>query len=209
MKCCACKRNIAAGVDATKMIVEYQQSDGTTKIFGYMMPDGPLAAATGQILRAWHHKHYHVERKREARGDAVTGRVLAGAVVPTGYDDLADTRHLSAQAELLREIARSIGKGVGDPHVIEAFRAREHGGPYPHSHHLPLETYQLLAHLKYAHGIDFEACGLVALPRYHHELHAAAALAETAALRADEPDHGEDQTRDWRDQYTVDLGEPK
>ena len=47
MRCCHCKRLVAAGVEAQKMIVEYLQPGDTTKLFGHLMPDGPLSAATG------------------------------------------------------------------------------------------------------------------------------------------------------------------
>lgn len=196
MKCCSCKRPIAAGVDAAKMIVEYRQADGTTTLYGYQMPAGPVTAATGQILRAWHHKHFHIARKREARGDAVTGRVLAGG--PTGYDieqaTAAGTEHLSTRLGRLAEVARRIGKGLGDAHVIEAARADEHGGPYPHAHHFALEPYQLQAHLHYAHGADLATLATT-MTLAHGELHA-----DMQAQR-----EAEQQTRDWREQFTADL----
>lgn len=69
MKCHQCKRNIAAGAEAQKMIVEYRQPDDTLLIFGFLMPAGPKTAATGQLVRGWHHKCWHIVRKREARGD--------------------------------------------------------------------------------------------------------------------------------------------
>lgn len=221
MKCSVCKRNIAAGADAQKMIVEYAQPDGTTKIFGYMMADGPLTTATGQILRAWHHKHFHIQRKREQRGDAVTGRVLTG--IPTGYEigDLVLTReeagalgfteeqarergtaHLSAQLQRLHEVAARIGKRVGDPYAHEAFWADQHHGPYPHTHHLRLETYQLLAHLHYAHGFDWVEVGAQGV---HNELHAQETLAQAQAARLADPGHIDPPERDWRDQAVVDI----
>lgn len=207
MKCNACKGNIASGVEAKKAIIEYQQPDGTTKIFGYMMPDGPLSQATGRIVRAWHNKHFHVVRKREAKGDAVHGRVLSGA--PTGYTE-ADTEAMGANLDALRAVAARIGKAIGDPEVTEAYRAQCHGGPYPHSHHLPLETYQLIAHLRHAHGFThpagaFEADG--APQSVHARLHAAAALAATTAARAADPDHTEPAERDWREQVAIDITE--
>lgn len=208
IKCCHCKGNIAAGVEAQKMIVEYVQPDGANKIFGYMMPDGPLSAATGRIVRAWHHKHYHIVRKREARGDAVTGRVLPWT--PTGYDTDQDTGQLSEHLDAMRLVAQRIGKSIGDPEVTEAFRAQQHGGAYPHEHHLRLETYQLLAHLHHAHGFIHHPGwnGYAGTPQtIHDELHANAALTATTAARDADPGHIEPPERDWRDQVAVDITE--
>lgn len=220
MKCSSCKRNIAAGAEAQKMIVEYVQGDGSTRIFGYMMADGPLSEATGRILRAWHHKHYHVERKREARGDALTGRVLAGG--PNAYDiaDMVLTReqayalgldptdepvvttaHLSDRLTKLREVARSVGKAVGDLTVMEAFWAEENGGPYEHGHHLRLENYQLFAHLHYAHGVPGDRT-IVNVHAEHDRLHAIMKQQAITRLRGPED---EQQTRDWRDQFTAEI----
>lgn len=206
MRCTVCKRNIAAGVDAQKMIVEYGQGDGTTKVFGFMMADGPLTAATGQLLRAYHHKHYHALRKREARGDAVTGRVLAGG--PTAYE-IGDVLHANGTAQyterlaLLGAVSRKVGLPVGDLTVLEAFWAEENGGPYPHTHHLRLETYQLMAHLRYAHGHTHHIGGSALAT--HDELHAQAALAEAQRQRLNDPGHAEPPERDWRDQAVVDI----
>lgn len=226
MKCRSCKRNIAAGAEATKLIVEYRQPDGTTKVFGYQMPDGPLAKATGQIVAGWHGKCFWVVRKREQRGDAVTGRVLNG--IPTGYDignlvlsreefdalgltvqqaRAQGTAYLSARLEQLRAVARRIGKSVGDATVAEALRADEHGGPYPHSHHLRLDTYQLRAHLTYAHGQPATGGAAAGTPLQdvHDLLHARAGLDQVRAARGDDPGHTEPAERDWRDQATADL----
>jgi hypothetical protein len=221
VRCTSCLRNIAAGVEAQKMIVEYRQPDGSLKVFGYMMSDGPLAKATGQMVRGWHHKHFWVEKKREARGDAVTGRVVAGG--PTGYDidqialskdDLValgiteaealsrGTGHLSARVARLRELAEQIGKGVGDPQVAEAFAAAEHGGPYYHQHAHRLDTYQLIAHLRYAHGVGDVSEHPHEL---HGDLHAQAALSGILSDRADDAEQR--RTTDWRDQYTAVLKE--
>lgn len=221
MKCCACHRGIASGVEAKKMVVEYTQPDGSTKLFGYQMPDGELPAATGRILRGWHAKCFHVQRKREARGDAVTGRVLAGG--PTGYDihsmvltrdDLValgitaeqaraqGTAHLTERLNRLRAVARSIGKAVGDLTVLEAFWAEEKGGPYPHGHHLPMEMYQLAAHLRYAHGINGPITDSV---RVHKELHAHMELSRRIDDRDADPGHQDPQESDWRTQLVATL----
>lgn len=226
MRCSHCKSPVAAGAEARKMIVEYSQPDGSTRIFGYQMADGPLSAATGQILRGWHHKCYHVVRKREARGDAVTGRTVGGgwsgydigAVVITrdeaaalGIDPehpCASTRFLSTRLDTLRAISREVGKPVGDPYVTEAFRAAEAGGPYPHAHQFRLEPYHLQAHMKHAHGVSDTPTGYGGTwLGFHTELHARAANGQVRADRRDDPGHAEPAERDWRVQTTADLDE--
>lgn len=225
MRCTSCLRNIAAGVEAQKMIVEYRQPDGTNKVFGYMMSDGPITAATGQLMKGFHHKCYWVAKKREAKGNAVTGRVVAGA--PTGYDidqlvltkdDLdalgitpeqareSSTLRLSLRVGLIRQTAELMGKGVGDPQVQEAVNAAEHGGPYQHHHEHRLDTYQLIAHLEYAHGVkDMTLLGSAAgLQSQHAELHAKAALKTIQNNRRDD-DEPEPRTTDWREQHTAVL----
>jgi hypothetical protein len=224
VKCSTCKRNIAAGAEAQKMIVEYVQTDGSTLIFGYMMTDGSLSEATGRLLRAWHHKHYHVERKREARGDALTGRVVAGG--PNAYDfaesalsheesyalgldpsneNLAATAHLGRRLDRLREVARRVGKAVGDLTVMEAFWAEENGSPYEHGHHLRLENYQLFAHLLYAHGVPGDAT-ITNVQAEHDRLHAVMKQQAIVALREADATT-ESLTRDWREQFTAELRE--
>lgn len=206
------------------MIVEYQQSDGSLKLFGHGMTDGLLSNATGRMVKGWHGKCYWVAKKRAARGDEVTGRVIANT--PTAYDinqfvltrdDLdalglteeqaraSGTLQLSTKLNRLREIAQSIGKGVGDPTVQEAFAADEHGGPYDHHHSHRLEMYQLIAHLEYAHGISDAKLlqGRGGLTELHGEQHARRALLHTQASRADDPEP--DNHRDWRTQYSFDL----
>lgn len=225
MRCCSCQRNIAAGVEAQKMIVQYMLGDGTTRFYGFMMSDGALSSARGRMVKGWHHKCFHVERKRAARGDEVTGRVVAGT--PTGYeisdlvltkDDLAalgiteaearsrSTLHLSASLTVLRTLAEQMGKGVGDASVQEAFQAAERGSPYAHQHHHRLETYQLIAHLEYAHGLaDIRLLRTpTGLQDQHAELHARSAL---EAIRADRvaDDEPEPRTTDWRTQHTADI----
>jgi hypothetical protein len=173
VRCTSCHRNVAAGVEAQKMIVEYRQSDGSLKLFGYMMGDGPITAATGAMVRGWHHKCYWIQKKREARGDAVSGRVVPGT--PSAYTETFadDVVKMSAKLDRLRTLAESMGKGVGDAQVTEAFNAAERGGPYPHGHGLRYDTYQLVAHLEYAHGVsDVRLLRTsAALHEQHAELH--------------------------------------
>lgn len=192
MKCNQCKTNIASGPEATKMIVQYVQDDGAYKFFGYMMEDGPLSAATGRITKAWHHKCYHVVRKREARGDAVTGRVLSGLPGVYDLDITHTTADLSVRMAELHALARQVGKPVGDPTVHEAYQSQVHGGPYRHEHNLPLEVYQLRPHLHYAHGLP--VTGSLNLRVEHDRLHREELF----------PDQ-----RDWRDHTVVDVEELK
>ncbi len=204
------------------MIIEYEQGDGSTKLFGYMMSDGPVSQATGAMVRGWHHKCYWIAKKREAKGDAVTGRVVAGA--PTGYDidqlvlskdDLTalgithqqarerSTVHLSARVGRLRELAEQMGKGVGDPQVQEAFTAAEHGGPYRHHHFHRLDTYQLLAHLKFAHGLTDPKA--LAHPHDTHAWHHALLAQADIGERRQADDEPEPRETDWREQHTAVL----
>jgi len=239
VKCHSCKGTIAAGAEAQKMAIEYTQPDGAVKVYGYQMPGGPLVNATGVLLRAWHHKCWHVTRKREARGDARTGRVLGEGALPSSYelaarraphllptvegplllseDDLTGERSADAilveRVEELRQVAREVGKPIGDPEVIEAFRAKRHGGPYPHSHQMPLEVYQLLAHVRYAHGYygdDVIARGAQNVhAMLHAEMQAQQALRAAVDVRADDPGHesgvADRPDTDWREQHAIDL----
>lgn len=195
MKCNLCKTNIASGPEATKMIVQYVQDDGGYKFFGYMMEDGPLTQATGRITRAWHHKCFHVVRKREARGDAVTGRVLSGLPGVYELDITHSTADLSVRMAELHAIAREVGKPVGDPAVHEAYQARQHGGPYRHKHDLPMEVYQLRPHLHFAHGVAMAEILTLNMRARHARLH------DDAELFPDQ--------RDWRDHTVVDVEELK
>ncbi len=226
MKCCVCKLSISSGAAAQKMIVEYTQPGGAVLLYGYMMDAGPLSAATGRILRGYHHKCFWAVRKREARGDAVTGRVLNG--IPNAYEisDLVlsreeaqalgisdaeiakrGTAYITERLDMLRAVARRIGKGVGDATVLEAFWAGEHGGPYPHTHHLPLEVYQLRAHLVYAHGVERgQMVARGGVQAIHGLLHARAAAAQTARERDDDPGFAPTTESDWRSQVVEDVG---
>lgn len=106
MRCTVCKTLIAAGVDQQKMIVEYVQPDGAVKTFGYLMPDGPLTAATGTLHRAFHHKHYHVVRKQNARIAA------AGGLSPHAHDEPVSPLHLLAHLRYGHGIDRPAGTAL-------------------------------------------------------------------------------------------------
>ncbi len=207
MKCDSCHHSIASGVDAKKMICAYTQPDGATRIFGYLMPDGPLTEATGRLAKGWHHKCYHQLRKREARGNAVTGRVIPG--MPTAYEANLGTAldGLRDAVAEIKALAREVGKPVGDPHVHEAYQAKQHGGPYPHTHTMPLDAYQLLGHLHYAHGKPRAPQGHDKRPlaEQHAELHAQAAQQGASAARIHDPGHDEPVDQDWREQRVAEL----
>ncbi len=80
MKCGECRRSIAAGIEAKRMICEYLQSDGTTKVFGLQMPDGPLTQATGQLTRGWHNRCYWALRKRNLRDSSIADLAAAMSI---------------------------------------------------------------------------------------------------------------------------------
>lgn len=209
MKCDHCHRSIASGVEAQKMICEYVQPDGQTKTFGYMMADGPLTKATGRLLRGWHHKHYHQLRKRSAKGDIVTGRVLPGVPsayeIATGHGDLAVFRQGIAD---MQAVARQIGKPVGDSHVFEAYQAKLRGTPYEHAHAMPLDSYQLIAHLAYAHDTHLTAHRNKdgrTFTEIHFALHASATARAIAQQRTQDPGHIEPADTDWREQRVAEL----
>lgn len=186
------------------MVVEYQQSDDSIKVFGYMMTDGPLSAATGRMVKGWHSKCFHIARKRAARGDS--GRVV-GSLTAYEVDEMQEqVLRLSARMSRIRQVAEAMGKSVGDPQVTEAFEAQERGGPYAHHHTHRLDTYQLIAHLEYAHGIRDQnllrtGAGVI---EFHGQLHAKQALLSAVQDRIDGQEE-ERPDRDWRTQYTMDV----
>lgn len=67
MKCGVCRRDIRRGAEEQKRVEYHRQADGTVKVFGYQMPDGPLAAATGPLVKVIHSKHYWAAVKDQAR----------------------------------------------------------------------------------------------------------------------------------------------
>lgn len=227
MKCDHCHRRIPAGAEARKMVVEYRDADGCPTLFGYQMPAGPLTAATGRLSRGWHRRCFHIVRKRQVKGDTVTGRVLTDA--PTAYTigglvlsrDEADalglseadrqrgSRELTEHLDLLRAVAATVGKPLGDPEVSEAFAAARHGGPYEHTHDLPLDAYHLRAHLRHAHGHEPSTQLLAGAATYpagvHAAAHAAAANRRLHTARDDDPGHRPAVDADWRGQTTADL----
>lgn len=202
MRCASCLRNIAAGAEAAKMVVEYEQADGTVKVHGHMMPDGPLSTATGRMLRGLHGKCWWIAKKREARGDAVTGRVVPTGITGYNIDTAMSGEGLAGKVDELRELAISMNRGIGDPQVTEAYIARQRGGgPYVHQHHYRLDMYQLLAHLVYAHG-HAEHDG------DPHEVHArlhARQAHNDILTRRDADGETARAARDWRTQFTAEI----
>jgi hypothetical protein len=83
VKCGQCKRDIRRGAEEQKRVEYRQQEDGTVLVFGYQMPDGPLSAARGRLVKVIHSKHYWANLKAESRGGPHAG----GAVSAYGDDD--------------------------------------------------------------------------------------------------------------------------
>jgi hypothetical protein len=67
MRCADCRRVIAPGEQARRRAEYRLQGDGSVKVFGHGMPDGELAAVTGQLLKVKHSGCYWSARKREQR----------------------------------------------------------------------------------------------------------------------------------------------
>jgi hypothetical protein len=53
VKCDFCHRPLS-GQDAQRRAEYRLQGDGSVKVFGKSMPDGPLAAATGRLVKVRH-----------------------------------------------------------------------------------------------------------------------------------------------------------
>lgn len=67
MKCSICHKPLAAGQDARRRAEFRRQPDDSIKVFGKGMPDGELAAATGQLVQVQHNGCYWAAVKREQR----------------------------------------------------------------------------------------------------------------------------------------------
>lgn len=67
MKCDTCHRPVRGGQEALRRAEYRRQPNGTVKVFGAGMPDGPLSAATGQLEKVKHNGCYHADRKRAQR----------------------------------------------------------------------------------------------------------------------------------------------
>lgn len=134
MKCIDCRRSIAAGIEAQRMVCEYLQADGTVKIFGLQMSDGPLSQATGRLLTGHHNRCYWAATKRRAR-EAAQGTASEGTT--TSYDiarravtgeeashldpqqALADSAQLAAELHARAELRRTTERRQADPGYSE------------------------------------------------------------------------------------------
>lgn len=68
MRCALCKLPVRRGAEEHKRVEYHQMPDQTVKVFGWQMPDGPLAAASGQLIKVLHSKCYWAAVKAERRG---------------------------------------------------------------------------------------------------------------------------------------------
>jgi hypothetical protein len=229
VKCSKCKRDINRGTELTKSVAEYQQADGTIKVYGFDREDGdwqgPDAHPTGRLFRAWHYKCFRVSEKRERRGgDAVSGRGMGA--IPTAYeitaltanqDELAmlgiseeqaktmNTQALTDRVMEARRQAAESGEGADSWVFKEKQRAADKGGPYDHTHMIKLEDFQLKPHLLYAHGVE-PLASAGGRQHQHAEIHAKMALEKTQASRRQDPGYAEPRESDWRDQTVVEVG---
>jgi hypothetical protein len=115
-----------------------------------------------------------------------------------------DTRQYSDRLARLHELARSVGKAVGDVTVLEAYWGEQNGSPYEHGHQFRLEPYQLRAHLRYAHGVSELPSDINDL---HSQLHARMQAAAIARIRTTEKER-ETPDRDWREHLEYDVPRP-
>ncbi len=93
MRCAVCKRQIRRGVEEQKRVEYRLQKDKTVKIFGYQMPDGPLTAASGPLVRVIHSVHYWEQVKAERRGGPHAGGAITALEQDTiegNHEDFGD-----------------------------------------------------------------------------------------------------------------------
>ena len=64
-------------MEEQKRVEYHRQPDESVKVFGYQMPDGPLSAATGPLVKVIHSKHYWAERKAANRGGPHAGGAIS------------------------------------------------------------------------------------------------------------------------------------
>ena len=67
MKCAGCLKSVGGGEQGRRRAEHWRQGDGSVKVFGIGMPDGPLAAATGQLVKVEHNGCYWARVKKEQR----------------------------------------------------------------------------------------------------------------------------------------------
>lgn len=227
MRCNLCKRPIRPGLETQKMIADYVQPDATVKTFGLEQEDGPISAATGKIVRAYHCIHWMAARKRENRGgNAFTGRTFGS--VSSAYEigqhamnredleslglaeEKAGTQFVSDRIARLREIANEMELGIEDWHVKERLRREEHGDqPYVHQHMASLPHFQVTPHLVYAHGVQVTErdTPLAEQKRIHTELHAQMVLRATQQSREQDAGYLPPHEADWRPQEVHEVSD--
>jgi hypothetical protein len=66
-------------VEWSKRAEYRRQPDGTVKVFGVNMPDGPLSEARGELVAAKHSKCYWIDAKRAKRSEASAAAPAAQA----------------------------------------------------------------------------------------------------------------------------------
>ena len=87
MRCRFCQRAILPGQEQRKRVQFHRQDDGTVKVFGVNMPDGPLDSATGRVEFLAHSRCYWADKKRPLRQAADTrGRATAEERAPSEGD---------------------------------------------------------------------------------------------------------------------------
>lgn len=70
VKCADCKLEIRRGAEEHKRVEFRLMPDKSIKIFGWQMPDGPLTAAFGPLVKVLHSKCYWAGVKAKRREDA-------------------------------------------------------------------------------------------------------------------------------------------
>jgi hypothetical protein len=93
MRCAICKRPIRRGVEEQKRVEYRLGGDGKLRIFGYQMPDGPLAEAYGQLTKVTHSVHYWAGVKAARRGGPHAGGAITALEqdsIEEGHEDLGN-----------------------------------------------------------------------------------------------------------------------
>jgi hypothetical protein len=72
IKCNYCKKNIKKGSEERKHIQIRKQGE-VLRVFGEGAPDGPISAAAGQLIAAYHGKEYWIQVKLVRRGGTRLG----------------------------------------------------------------------------------------------------------------------------------------
>jgi hypothetical protein len=213
VKCGICHQDIVSGPEAAKRVEERQLPDGSgTVTYGHLQPAGPIEAAQGKLVAAFHNKCFLIAAKREARGgDSVRGRTLSTS--PTAYQAGVDQSDLQGRFQEFRELAARLGLGTSSWTAREAYRAFQAGVltihadrtatslGFPHFHVHTLPTYQSQDHLQFAHGLSLTQLfgkTLEALKVEHEALHAQARGEAIQEARQEDPGTAQDLARPER-----------